>query len=222
MVPYLLFWIPHFIYVIWVSVAQWRCAFNATWTIWGYVVRILIIFNIVAIPLSLLFGGVLVGQDLIKAAECRKELQAYVAKGGTDVEGFKKQCIARQIHKQGESTQNSSLSSLGSGFLSGIDAGFECAKETKNYQKSGGANPDVFKKKCIEQRLQALKGPSPAADIQPVAIPPEQEKYKQQCEIAMTDVAQKSNTDPKAYIAQNQAYLLQCIQYYVSQDAVKK
>ena len=211
------------IYWIWLLVAQWRCAFNAEWQIWSYVVRIFVVISLSAIPLAL-FGGVMIGQDLIKAAECRKELQAYVAKGGTDVEGFKKQCIARQTHTDAESTQDSTATSSSPGILDAIKAGIECSKEGQGYQKNGGTDVKEFEQKCIKQHLHKGDATQPAdssAAAPPVMlnVPPDQQKYKQTCEKTMTDVATKSGVDPTNYIAQNQAYLQQCIQYYAGQDA---
>ncbi len=93
----ILYWIVYIAYLIWNTVSQWRCAFNAGWRGWGYIVRALIILGLVLIPLGLLAGGLFVGQDLVKAAECRKEARQYAANGGEDVEAFKQECLRKHM-----------------------------------------------------------------------------------------------------------------------------
>lgn len=83
------------VFTIWYLVASWRCAFNVNWRPWGYIVRILNVMIIVLIPIGMLLG--LLGSDLMKAAECRKKAEAYIAQGGTDIEKFKRQCLEEQI-----------------------------------------------------------------------------------------------------------------------------
>jgi hypothetical protein len=75
----------YFIYIVWLMVSEWRCAFNADWRIWGYIVR----FFILLLPLGLIIGGVLVGQDLIHAAECRKAMTEAAQKEGLDLPAYK-------------------------------------------------------------------------------------------------------------------------------------
>ena len=163
-IPALIFYI---IYTIWLLVAEWRCAFNAEWKIWGYVVRILIIFGQIIIIIGVLAGGVLIGSDLIKHAECRKETKEYVAQGGTDAESFKARCIESKSHSN-------------DGFAIGVG--------------------------------------QPQVNV--TVIPPGSEKYKISCEKTMTTFSQKNGYNAQQYIAQNQAYLLKCIQHYQSKDAV--
>lgn len=164
-VPYLVIGVIH---SIWLVVALWRCAFNAEWRIWGYVIRILNVMCLVFLILGFLMGLSLVGADLIKAAECRKELKAYVEKGGNDPEGFQKECRERHTHPDKASTSG------------------------------------------------AVTRTPPVSTN---AVPIELKKYKKVCEQIMTEHAQKGGADPQPYIAQNQAYLHQCIQYYQGKDA---
>ncbi len=42
-------------YAIWMLVAMWRCAFNATWNIWGYLVRGLYVLMLIG-ALVFVFG----------------------------------------------------------------------------------------------------------------------------------------------------------------------
>ena len=163
-IPALIFYI---IYIIWLMVAQWRCAFNAEWKIWGYVVRILIILGPIMIIIGVLAGGAIIGSDLIKHAECRKETNEYVANGGRDAESFKARCIESKSHS------------------------------------NDGADISVGQ-----------------TQVNVTVIPPGSEKYKLSCEQTMTAFAQKNGYDAQQYIAQNQAYLLKCIQHYQSKDAV--
>ena len=114
-------------------------------------------------------GGALIGKDIMKVAECNKEVQEYVAKGGKDTQGFNKQCIERKLK---DKTSPSTISKV-------IDA--------------------------------------PQVNITP--SPTVVDKYKVSCEQNMRDYAQKNGVNPEQYIAQNQAYIEQCIQYYKSQDA---
>ncbi|MCE2927013.1 MAG: hypothetical protein LW823_05165 [Rickettsiales bacterium] len=95
------------VYYIWLAVAQWRCAFNADWKIWGYVVRILLILSLVMFVLGIATGGLLVGNERLKAAECRKEMKEYIAQGGKDPEQFLNDCQMRQMQEQEQSQQSS-------------------------------------------------------------------------------------------------------------------
>lgn len=58
------------------------------------------------------------------------------------------------------------------------------------------------------------------ASVMPATITPPtpQEKYKASCEQNLADNAIKNGVDPKQYVAQNQAYVNQCVQYYLSRD----
>ena len=55
--------IPAFLIVgvwgVWVMVSMWRCAFNAKWRGWGYIVRTLVVLGVIAIiaNIALLFSG---------------------------------------------------------------------------------------------------------------------------------------------------------------------
>lgn len=82
------------IFMIWWFVAVWRCAYNVQWRPWAIIVRVGVPLSFVILPM--LLGIVMVGGDLIDAAQCRKELKEYIAHGGTDPDGFKRQCHIRQ------------------------------------------------------------------------------------------------------------------------------
>lgn len=64
--------IAHFVYIIWLLVSQYRCAFNLDWKFWGYIVRILVLAVPVMLVVGLLLGGVLKGQNLVHVAQCKK------------------------------------------------------------------------------------------------------------------------------------------------------
>ncbi len=99
----------------------------------------------------------------------------------------------------------------------------ECEQELLDYTDKGGTDPDAFRKECFERRMREYNELSedgvdaPAEDAN--AVPADSGKYKTSCEQIMTEHAQHNGADPQLYIAQNQEYLQQCIQYYQSRDA---
>jgi len=54
------------IYLIWLLVAEWRCAFNADWKFWSYVVRVLVIICVIGfiLAIGLAIVGLFVGGPL--------------------------------------------------------------------------------------------------------------------------------------------------------------
>lgn len=191
-IPYI---VANIIYGLWLVVAEWRCAFNATWKIWGYVVRVLIVLSIIFIVIGFFTGGVLVGSDLIKAAECRREVKEYLANGGTDEEGFKKQCIDRKTGATPEAA---------------VDTAPEAAP-------APAATPSAEPSAAIPAPATA---PAEAPATAPVDTPAVNlEEHKAACEKSMADHATKNGVDPQQYIAQNQAYLQQCVQHHQSNAA---
>ena len=79
-------------YIIWWLVSLWRCAFNVSARFWGYLARALVCLFPLAI-IGLVVAGVMMGQNLIGAAECRKasmEYQHAIAQG-TDADAYIKQ-----------------------------------------------------------------------------------------------------------------------------------
>lgn len=138
----------YFVFVIWNLVSIWRCAWNCGWQGWGYIVRILVIAAPVLIIVGLLVGGVLVGQDLVKAAECRK-------------------------------AQMETAKSLGMDF--------------ETYRRSHPGE-------CASRGASSMR-PAPA----PIS-------YANPCEQQMGEYALANHGDPKVYIAENQAWLNQCLQ----------
>ena len=65
-------------YSIYSLIAVWKCARNTKNKIWFYLARFYVILAPLLIVLGLLLGAVLVGQDLIHAARCRKANVDYV------------------------------------------------------------------------------------------------------------------------------------------------
>lgn len=41
-------------WVIWATVSIWRCAFNAGWKGWGYIVRVLVVLSLISLVSDLL------------------------------------------------------------------------------------------------------------------------------------------------------------------------
>jgi hypothetical protein len=94
---YLFFWIPRVFYFIWLAVAEWRCAFNASTQFWGYLIRIGVVMSLLAAPLVMV-GGMAFFALLLKTAQCSEDLDEYVAKGGKDIEGFRQKCPEQPFH----------------------------------------------------------------------------------------------------------------------------
>ena len=78
-------------YIVWSLVSTWRCAFNVRQEFWGYMARIYVCVVPVLVIFGMLIGGILVGQDLIVAAKCRKEIAPLAAEQGIDFEAYKQQ-----------------------------------------------------------------------------------------------------------------------------------
>lgn len=140
----------YIVFIIWYFVAVWRCAWNCGWQGWGYIVRILVVAALAMIPVMLV-GGVLVGQDLVKAAECRKAQMETAKSLGMDFETY------RRSHPG------------------------ECAS----------------------------RGASSMPSMRPAPAPI---SYANPCEQQMGEYALANHGDPKVYIAENQAWLNQCLQ----------
>jgi hypothetical protein len=51
------------IWAVWVTVSLWRCAFNASWRGWGYLVRAGIVLGVMAIVVTLV--GVFPDDDVV-------------------------------------------------------------------------------------------------------------------------------------------------------------
>ena len=45
------------VWIVWVAVSMWRCAFNSDWRPWGYIVRGLLVLCVVAVGLAILGFG---------------------------------------------------------------------------------------------------------------------------------------------------------------------
>jgi hypothetical protein len=51
------------IWVVWVTVSLWNCAFNSSWRGWGYIVRAGVVLGIIAIVIALV--GVFPDDDVV-------------------------------------------------------------------------------------------------------------------------------------------------------------
>jgi hypothetical protein len=198
------------IYWIFLCIAQWRCAFNADWKIWGYVVRILLIIGIIANIALLALGGWLVSnKDKLQSSsstfgvgfqagiECAKETKAYQAKGGSDPKGFQEKCI------------NDKLQVIAHPGV--VAPATVTPVPVIKVQTPSAATPVV-----------AVPAPAPVPTPPVTVTPPVTDQYKQSCEQTMSDYARKNGVDPQAYISKNQAYLQQCITYYANKAATGK
>lgn len=93
------------VYTVWILVSEWRCAFNVDWKFWGYVIRVLIVSIPVLLVLGFVVGGVLVGKDLIVAAECRKELTDYAVQNGLDPREYVSEEKRNECYRQKNASQ---------------------------------------------------------------------------------------------------------------------
>lgn len=55
------------LFMIWLCVSQWRCAFNANWSIWGYLVRISLVIGLASFALTMASGGKAIWQAVFVA-----------------------------------------------------------------------------------------------------------------------------------------------------------
>jgi hypothetical protein len=179
------------IYSIWLLVAQWRCAFNAKWTVWSYVIRIFIILGILGFVLGFVFGSSLVSPTAIKALKCGKELQEYSQQGGKDIEEFKKNCLEGKV------------------------------KPEANLAVEAVTEAVIDKTKIDTPPLPIAPAEAlPIAPTEALPIAPaEVDKYKILCQQTMVEYAEKNSANPQQYIDQNQDYLKKCIEYYQAKDA---
>jgi hypothetical protein len=52
-IPSLIAMVIMLAWATWITVALWRCAFNATWHAWGYIVRAIVVVSVAAAVMSL-------------------------------------------------------------------------------------------------------------------------------------------------------------------------
>lgn len=88
----LFYYVVHTVLLIWFMVAQWRCAFNADWRIWGYIIRVLTVLSAIGFVLSTLMSVIglsIIDQSKITAVtECRKEMVEFAEKNGADPQQY--------------------------------------------------------------------------------------------------------------------------------------
>lgn len=187
------------IYTIWLWVSQWRCAFNADWRIWGYIIRFLMVTSIIAI-ICAPFGVYHLYKYNEKAeAECRK-------------------IVADQLLASGAPLDESSRSFA--------EAVRNCKKERFHIEETRTQNS--YNLHYFNPSNDTAPAPSlpPAAKpliVNPPAAKPSWDSYfTDACKQTMTDYAKKHGADPEQYIAQNQAWLQQCVQRYINQNNAAK
>ncbi len=194
-IAYAPFFIFMLAYTVWNIVATWRCAFNAKRRLWGYIARVIMATSSIVVLLSLLL--MIFGAGAIVGGVAGTLFGGGVVAGTAIDDSMKPALLAAQ----------------------------SCKTEIEAYVNQGGSDVDSFSKECMKKHLgNADVAPNPAAT--PPLPPPSpevllspQEKYKQFCEKTMADHAEKNGAVARQYIAQNQAYLEQCIHYYLQQDA---
>lgn len=161
-----------FAYFVFIAVSEWRCAFNANWRGWGYVVRVLVILGAI--------GQVAIMVTNFRSGDMK---QSYM---------FGKHATIKLDTQHGDTS-------------------------LKLIPVTPAATPAP---------PMVVDPTSPTTTIAPVAAPApattagQEDQYRANCEQTMTDYAKKNGADPKLYIAQNQAYIQKCIQYYKDKTAV--
>lgn len=99
-------------------IAQWKCAFNADWKIWGYIVRIFVILSVIGLLLGILkdiFIQSVSNTDTVRAAkECKKEMIEFAEKNGADPrrymaenQAYFKECVQFKINNKTTNTNPS-------------------------------------------------------------------------------------------------------------------
>ena len=184
-----------FAYTIWILVSQWRCAFNTKWRGWGYIVRILAIIAPLLFITGLILGGIVVGSDLINAAECRVELRDRKEAGESipDTEEFLEQC-----RKKREDNDTP--------IIKEIKKSHSIQSEEKEVTDPSQDSP------LTEAPLDAAPLPSITGSA------PDTQKYKEACEKTLTDYAIAGGADPAQYLAENQDYVQKCIEFHESEN----
>ncbi len=198
-------------YTLWLTVAEWRCAFQTDWKIWGYVVRILIVLNLIGLVSGIIFGVIFGSSDMMKKAECRKKAREYVEQGGTEKEKFMAECLGYEERNDVEYNPREP---------------FPEGQNNSIPQTPPSPAPSLDKSttQLPEAPANTAPSPTPAPASPPVAAPVEAttagnlDKYISQCEQVMAEHARNNNADPKTYIEQNQGYLRQCAQYHLEQE----
>jgi hypothetical protein len=162
-------------YTIWWMIACWKCAWNSTSKTWGILARVYIVLSILVIPLLILIGGVLAGQDLIEAAKCRKAMTEIALSEGKDP----------GVYMMDHAEDKSRCLEVG---IEGM--GWKITPKQLNAPERSSEKSAAMPSASISQ--------SPAS--------------VDSCEQQLIDNAKANNVDPTAYVAQNQAWLMQCRQ----------
>lgn len=215
-------------YTIMWMISCWRCAWNCAWKGWGYIVRGLILFVVLVIPVGIIAGGVKVGRELIRQAECKKEFQAKAQQQGVSWYQYKdmhadefNQCVGFDSGKKQKTDE--SMRNL-DGAIQKMNQQQPQLEQALDKADAAFGKLDVALKKQAQEKkcVNALHLRAAEKNLDPIDYEVHNQVWIRQCvqaaeaaanacEQKMTEYAIANNADPKAYIAANQAYLQQCI-----------
>lgn len=211
-IPFGLLWLA---YIIWWLVATWRCAYNAEAKIWGHLARVYTLLGPVLVVVGLLVGGVLVGQDLITAAECRKQMNEEAAVQGVDPKAYAHKHVNECLKAKGsEMRLNRTPEGATPESITACEAIFK-AEATKRNQDPGAfraLHGDAFQK-CVFEQMRTAAG-TPASPLIRISLPPEiaQNPATPGCIDQLKAHAEKNGVaDVKAYVTQNNKWVIQCV-----------
>lgn len=183
------------IYFVWNTVSLWRCAWNASIKLWGYILRVLIIFCVLVIPLGIILGGMQKAKELITQAECRKEFQAKAQQQGTTLLEYMQQHA---------------------------DEFYKCTGKSHKLAESMTRLNDVMNKMNEEQPkiIKAFDDSEKAADKLEATL--KEYEIEKQCVDFLHQYAIKNKLDPIDYEVRNQPWIKQCIKQTSNGGALKK
>lgn len=193
LIPLMLFFL---VYFVWVTVAQWRCAFNANSRVWGILVRILIVISIVPVVGGLGFSiysgltGTMGAHEATMGSEMKVDTGALGKPGAVPLDDEDAPAAVPPAP-------------LGQTVAPADDEdGVIPAVPAAPAGMVAPAAPDA----------SAPVAPAPTASA-PEAVAPVggEDVFKQECIQKMKDYAMQNGADPEAYVAQNQAYVEQCV-----------
>lgn len=196
----------YLVYGIWLIVSQWRCAFNANWSIWGYIIRTLLFIGVcsyIFVMGSILMGASVAGFDVGKMLTWRSTLQETSPEC---VEFVKRRPPKTDIEAQRIFDQQNAAEVERCGKIVLKAMGMESV--LKNFKDSDGRPSDAPRPDIRPAPVQTVKTAPKAAsahDADMVAL------FTQSCTNKMKADARKQGNDPERYVTENQAAIAECV-----------
>lgn len=195
------------VYLVWISISIWRCAFNVDWHGWGYIARILVVLGIL---------GAIAGLWMEHVGSSHANLQPATMAGRSNGTGAAKHTPmdspAPAEDEEDMSPAQAAMVLGGGGHKNSVGTG--PSGDTPENKPAGNTGSAVAVAKPYEPLVVTPSSVAPpAANAQ---------RIKAQCEQTMSDYATQHATDPQQYIQQNQSYLQQCIGFYMQLNPAPK